>query len=106
MMVLLLFTISALLFYSTSKYFPFTIPKGLAVGKRMRNGAAMILVVFGIILMTQDMDTATAIVAALVMMMTLIPLLVLSLSAYPKSWIGWLVVITVITIIDLFYYAS
>lgn len=69
----------------------------------------MVAVLFtglGIVLMSQRMDVATAVVAASVILMTLIPLLVLSLSAYPKSWIGWCLAIVVIAIIDLFQYAG
>lgn len=68
--------------------------------------AAAILGVLGIVLMSQSMNIATAIVAALVMLMTLIPLLVLSLSAYPGSWLGWVIAVITIAIIDLFHYAG
>lgn len=106
MMALLLFTLSGLLFYSTSKYFPFSIPKELSGYRSIRNTVAAIFVVLGIVLLGQGMDVATSIVAALVMIMTLIPLLVLSLSAYPGSWVGWVIAIIIMAIIDLFQYAG
>lgn len=81
-------------------------PESLAERKTVRNMAAVIFVGLGIVWLSQRLDIATAMVTGLVMVMTLIPLLVLSLSTYPKSWIGWLVAVTVVTIIDLFYYAG
>lgn len=105
-MTLLFFTAAALLFYSTSKYFPFSGVFRSVFPKTIRGVTGIIIGVLGIFLLSLHMPAGTALIVGLVMIMTLLPLLIFSLTMYPRSWIGWTVVLAIITLIDLFRYAG
>ena len=103
---LLLVMMSALLFYSTSTHFSYSIPQKVIQSRKIRFILAAACLVSAVVVMSYRVDVVTAIVAVLVYMMTLIPLLVLTLSVYPKSWIGWISAAVIIMIVNIFCYAG
>ncbi|WP_234572471.1 hypothetical protein [Rhodohalobacter sp. 614A] len=105
-MALLFITSSALLFYSTSKYFPLSLQEKISVNKNIGRLAGLGLWVIGVAFLVQDMKLATAITVSLVSWMTILPLLIFSLTLYPKSWIVWVILLTATAVLDLVVYAG
>lgn len=99
-------TLAALVLYSSSKHFPRKLQVGITRYKKTSISVGGLTIFFGILWLAQSMQTATAIVVTFVILMTLFPLLIFSLTIFPRSWMGWVAVTSIIAFIDIVSYAS
>ncbi len=105
-MALLFITGSALLFYSTSKYFPLSLQDKFALQRNLGRSIGGLFWIIGMVLFARSMSASTAVIVSLVTWMTILPMLIYSLTLYPKSWKGWITICVVIAVLDMIYYAG
>lgn len=105
-MAFIFITFAAFLYYSTSKYFPYSLTGAVLFNNKIRGVGGFVMMLLGIFFLAQSMSFGTALIVLIVILMTVLPLVIFSLTIYPKSWIGWAVVLVAIALIDLFRYAS
>lgn len=102
-MALTLLTISCLLFYSTSKYFPLSadLQKKISDIKNWIIGAAIVLMLLSLWSFTFEFDGVTAFVIWLTAVMTILSALILTVKLNTRWLYCWAVLCVLFIIIDL-----